>query len=238
MGRRTHHSQDKRHTNLGFLIKNTVPKQHFILSVPWPHALLLLYLTDIILSILRKFCKSLFLTLVTPSLVLGDPALRPCLKPNPLSSFWKLAFCFNTNSQSFLKSSYLSTQIFNWKNPSYGGNQLSIQWPHFFFENWSKKVCLFLVKKYSWAAKIAQWLNACSSCNSQLLHYGSQLYTTSALEDPMPSFVSMGTSMNMVHRHTYKENIQAQNRSFLSILKKNTISWKYILDTFLMILVN
>lgn len=151
MGRRTHHSQGKRHTNLGFLMNNTVPKQHFILSVPWPHTLLLLYLTDIILSTLRKHCKSLFLTLVTPSLVLGDPALRPCLKPNPLSSFWKLAFRFNTNSQSFFKSSYFSTHVQLEKSKLWR-KSISIQWPRFFFENWNKKVYLrvfFLVKKYS-----------------------------------------------------------------------------------------
>lgn len=128
-----------------FLVNNMVPKQHFILSVPWPHTRRLLYLTDIILSTLRKHCKSLFLTLVTPSLVLGDPALRPCLKHRPLSSFWKLEFHFNTISQSFLKSSYLSTHIQMEKSKLW---RKSIKYPmaSCFLtpvkENWNKKVYL------------------------------------------------------------------------------------------------
>lgn len=145
MGRRTHHRQGKRYTNFVFLVNNMIPKQRFILSVPWPHTLLLLYLTDIILSTLRKYCKSLFLTLVTPSLVLGEPALRLCLKHSPLSSFWKLEFRFNTNSQSFLKPSYLSTHIQLGKSKLW---RKSIKYPmssRFLApvkENWNKKVYL------------------------------------------------------------------------------------------------
>lgn len=100
------------------------------------------------------------------------------------------------HSQSFLKSSYLSTHI-QLENPSYGGNQLIIQSCFFLLQSkktgikkfisesfFSQKI--FLGCKNSSVVKCLLLLQRTRVQNPALILWLT-VYTTSALGDPMPS---------------------------------------------------